>query len=752
MKNKLFIILMIMVLSIPVAFAKDDYNQTGSTNQDYLLGSGIFNNALTTSTNNLRTLSDGQNVPLVADLDGNGDQEIIVVDSSTVRIFRNSDLEVVDSFNLETSTYSNPVIYDIDGDGFNEIILANEGSGNGNVSILQWNGTAIIRQATLEFNIPTLSDGQNEIMINCRKETGEAFVCIYALASSPQTSGRRNFSIGSFNATNVNNPTTQIETLDTNEQFCFASIPSIAIADFDTADTRKEFIFTAVEFKRLANEDLNIFYVDIADDLTITIDQQIAFSSGFNPHTLTERCDDNIGRFYTSPLVFDVDGSTSNGLETVVGINEDSQDFVMKVFKSTGSVLDTHPALFQADGELLSNPMLSNVFGDSGTVEYCILGHDDDDQEINLLCGSQLTGNIVDTIEFKFATDGRFNVTNTYNKQNMISHMGQHSSSLQDIEGEGLVDTTELITSYGVFQLTDTTFNGSLFVKTMNIIFENPAGDSACILADAEKLGSEDLICLKATSLNYVDDSITNADAEITAVTINPCIDSVIKINSTMQIEVTVTDQNPSVLGQDLVSSEVFIYEGTANEQNSSIINVSSGTVMPHSFTLNATGSNNQIIINGFDTGTGVVDQITQSFTVGTTGVEFGDCETDLDIVITVEEEAVILNATLTEDADENAITIAIVEVSQLSGLAGTTFWLILMIAFSVAIYFRGAQINWPVNTILGAMAVINTLFIIIGARLGILSTGLVVIIVVLGVVIIGAFVGRFITGVRTQT
>lgn len=752
MKMKLVLIFVFLMI-LPIASANTEYNQTGSTNQDYLLGTGIFNLGLTTSSSSIRTLVSGSNIPLVADLNNDGINEIIIMDSSDVRLFKNNNLEIVDSITLEAGTYSNMIVVNIDNDTYNEIILVNEASGNGNVSILQYNGSDFIREYLLDFDIPTIADGTTEIMINCNDGQGntESISCIYVMASNPLSAGTKIYAMAAFNSTDTSELLEIVSTVDTNENYCLPQIPSIVYENFDLADSRKEFIFTITEFKRLANERLNIMYVDVAENLTITTDQRITFTSGFNPVITALNCNDNIGKFYTSPMVKDIDGSTSNGKETIIAINEDSEDFVIKVFKSSGSVLDTHPSLFQADGELLSNVMLSNVFGDTGTVEYCVLGHDDEDQQINLLCGSQLTGNIFDTIEFKFNVDGRFNVTNTFNEQNMISHMAQHSSALENIAGQGLVDTTELISTYGVFQLRDESFNSSLFIKNMDIIFENPAGDSACIQVDVEKTGAEDIICLKETSVFYIDDSLTNNPAEITEITINPCIDSVIKINTTMQIEVTVEDQNPDVLGQDLVSSVVSVYDGTDNQQTSSVLNVTSGTTAPHTFQINQTGTNRQIRITGFDTANpDTIDTILQSFTVGLVGVEFGDCKTTF-IITPIAEIVEVTEASLTEDADDNAITNSVNAIIGLTGIGGTTLWLFGLLVLSAMIWFEGASRNLSGNSILGTIAILNVMGILLGARLGMLSTGLVVVITVMGVVIIGVFLGKFLTGASTE-
>ena len=74
------------------------------------------------------------------------------------------------------------------------------------------------------------------------------------------------------------------------------------------------------------------------------------------------------------------------------------------------------------------------------------------------------------------------------------------------------------------------------------------------------------------------------------------------------------------------------------------------------------------------------------------------------------------------------------------------------MIIFSFAVWSRAGEIGWSGNSALGVIAFTNALLIILGARLGILSTGLVIIITVIAVVIIGVFLGSFLTGSRANS
>ncbi len=760
--SKISFLVVFMLLFSMISFsvsASTSYNETGvNLESNYRSGSGIFNDAITTdSISGQRSLADGINIPVVGDLDGDGINEIVIIDKDDLEIYSGSSLTIVDAIGLEgDQSYSNPILSDIDNDGKTEIIFATENRppAVGNVSIYEYNGSTLFKQASLGVVLPSNAVGTNEIILKCNDgQAGtESVSCLYIVSNSRDGAGTRRYDMTSFNATNINAITTILSTSTTTHDYCFPAVQSISYDNLDNSDSRKEFAFSYVDFDSAGSETLYIRVVDIAEDLTITTDLTMSHTTDFNPVTSSSNCaTDNLGQYYTSPLMAEVDGSTSNGKELIFGINEDAEDFVIRVYGSNGVSMDVHPSLFQADGEIVSNVMIADVFGDTDEVEYCVLGHDDDDQELNLLCGSQQTGNIADTIEFKYNTDASFNITKTYEFQNIISHMGQHSSNTEDIAGEGLLNPTDLISSYGVFQLKEDTYNGSTFIKDMDIIYENPIGDSACIPVDAEKTGSDDLICVQQTLISYIDDGLSNQPAEITAVNINPCVDNVIKINSTMQVKVTVTDQNSEVLGQDLVSSRVTIYDGLENEHSTLIENVTSGSVSAHAFDMNQTGTGIEMLIEGWDTvNPSTVDTIEQTFTVADSGVSFGDCETDL--LIEPDEEEEFTNESLTA-SDENLLKKGASEANAFLKIGLIGVWLLFMLLVNIVVlveakdFFKG----WESRYLFALMAGINVLMLIIGAISTIISFWVILLLLILGIAIAILYVVNKFEGSRVM-
>lgn len=789
---KRFIIILSILLLIPIAFAQTEteYPNTGGIGTDFLQGPGGFDTTVL-STTKTRPLTAGAHVPLVADLDGDGVNEIIVVDDGSISLFTNASLTVVDSITLISATTSPPIVVDIDGDGFKEILIANEKFSNGNVTILEFNGTSFKIQNEIDISnigFPTAATGTVEVLIQCSDDRGgtESVSCLYVAVNSPAGAGTREVLVTGFNATDTTGSFTSfIPTTNSDVDYCTPQVPVMSFADFD-GDGRGEFIFSMGIFEFGAGDELKIFYFDVAEDLTVTAESisPISFTLGFNPtgESGTD-CESGVfGRFISSPVVANLDNAPANGLETLVAINLDADDFVLKVFRSNGAVRDTHPGVFNADGELLGNPMLANVFGDTGSNDYCAFAQDTDEGLLKIVCGSLLTGKILNTKEFGFILTDEFNLSTTYNFPNTIAHMAEMQEDSIDI-GQGFTKTTELIVAHGVFQITDNDFDGPGFPdpfdgNEMIRIFELPA-ESACIVVDAEKTGSSDIICVKSTAIQYIDDNIVNGVAAIASHREDPCIDAgPVGINTTFQVKLTAVDQNDFPLAQDLVSTRVRLYADSTNEQVSLIPNQTSGDQIIHSFNfpgqgINKTGSV-KLVYEAFDEANpNTVDSITQTFTVAETGVVFGDCESGDDIGVVIvgegDEGDVCINdndctgslicgvldtceprldPTIDLDATNNAITNGVLTIGGLLGLAGTTVWLVIMIVLTFGIFMVAVGENGiSIPGAFGIVAIANVLMIIVGARLDLLSTSLVVIITVLGVVIIGVFLGRFLLG-----
>ena len=254
-------------------------------------------------------------------------------------------------------------------------------------------------------------------------------------------------------------------------------------------------------------------------------------------------------------------------------------------------------------------------------------------------------------------------------------------------------DLDEVITPHGIYKIIDS--------STASLIFTNPQGSGVMLSVNPDKdglstggAGAEDLLLLRPTNLIYFDDGISNQPAFITDVNFNPCpVNQVIKINSTVELDVTVTDTNNPLFGIDLVNSEVILYDGTSNSQTSTSSNRTSGSTFTHQTNNNGdTLTFNQTIVNGIITVKGrdsteppiATDTQTFSFTVADNGLEFNDLECDFEFLDGIpvtgpEAEEDFVDTINTVDSENNAVVGAVATLVELTSVGGTAIWIIII-------------------------------------------------------------------------
>ena len=119
--NIIFLMSLILFSNIVIA----DYTQSGGENYNYSTPSGDFNhNLLDTAVKTRSITGTALFSPLTFDFDGDGLNEIVVLSSSGIEIFRGNTLNQISAYSTSCAKASNVIITDIDDDNNSEIIFA----------------------------------------------------------------------------------------------------------------------------------------------------------------------------------------------------------------------------------------------------------------------------------------------------------------------------------------------------------------------------------------------------------------------------------------------------------------------------------------------------------------------------------------------------------------------------------------------------------------------------------------------------
>ena len=602
----------IILLSISV-LGVDSYTQIGGDNQDFRLGTGFWNSARTDDcltgeiTCSIASISSADFMPLVADLDNDGTNEIVVVDGLNIRLYQDSDLSIVDSY-INNGTPTNIILFDIDGDNYTEIILSDDDT----IDIIEYNGTNIYEQA--EFSI---HEGFTDTMaIQCRGVNDCASI-------GHEYNGFNSMIAEGFNSTGVFSVN---DVILADSDFCsFVDgtndnpLHTMSVADLNN-DGTEEYVFSVGEYVapgprlRVAGFSLNTTHGTQIFDYSTSV---------YGP--ATGNC--NAMSAYTSPLVYDIDGSSGNGKEIVFAFMNTATTFKIYSLSSTGAFMDDYPEATSGEGSLLSNVVMVNAFESrpgSDAVDFCVMGYLPEQNQ--LVCGSEIPGQLQEHEIFNYDTTGI-----TYNSSAGYELM-IHSADM-DSELENGKNLDEITSSYGVFRLDHVTGDNNL-----ELLWENPKGESVLYNIDVEKSGVDDLLIMTSSHLWYIDDNFVNANAEVSRYRTNPSIEFTIRTNETIHVELYCTDDE-----SDNVQGSITGYLGHSNEQfsgwSSSFV---SGQSISLTFEANVTIGAGTLRLSCRDINHNISDNVSVSFSVSNNGIQFGDAIYDSGDIVeeTAEEEA----------------------------------------------------------------------------------------------------------------
>lgn len=707
--KKILILILTLILTLYTTQAFDQYPYLGyngfkSETLNYFNGDTIEGDEF---TRNLVL----NGTPMMGDVTGDGENEIILINGKSLTVYQNTTLNIYSSIQTGCQastyygTYSN-VLHDFDGDGVNEIVI---GCPYQYIKIYNITDGALMLLQTHTTN-------KYNPIINCY-----GGVCLYGVADV-QYNTNRDKSVYAFNLTDLGSEISLLQEPGS-AQYCQPRIKSMPVADSD-GDGNMEYHYCNILLHGGDDNEVICHIIQVRSVDLVVEEHEIRYDTGYLSAFDNICRNTDLEDMVTSPLLGNFE--SSYGLETIVGYGTDANDFKMVMFDSELAYIDEFPEILQGDGEIKSNPMIFNSFDDTNDdQDFCILGYDDDEQKLDLMCASKWTGG-TETEEFFYSTDGlSYTLSSDWNTYNIIAHS---TNAIQENSYD------ELLTSYGLFSL-----DYDLIVNDLIYEWENPIDEENQIYPwDIKNLDTVDTVQMVIgtdTNLYILTDGLENYFGYITSDSfIDPCLSSVWKVNTTVGVNVVVED-----LDGDDVCANVTIYDGHSNQQDGATLCGGAGTEFPFLFVngANVTGSGFKVTLRGWDVqNNDSIHEEEFTFSVNTNGVEYGDCTSYFDVTIPegsgVEEEVTGGDSNTSVSAG-NYIDDVIQPIANTTGFGTTLTWLFLILALILYIWWYSHENGWSGRSTMGLIVMVTLISIVIGAMLGYISSGLIVTLVTLG-------------------
>lgn len=740
---------MIIILSLFTMTVGATYTQIGTTDSDYVTGIGIFDENLNPIITGSSNVIAQRYPPLVDDLDGDGINEIVFLDGNSLIILQNSTLDAVTSVTIgNISSYVHMILFDIDGDSNPNILIASNSSF---IQSFSFNGSIITKnmQVGLDGSIDSPSFiGDGEVVIQCLDT--DKCIAVYPERFFADA-GNALYAMG-FDSSGNNGSAILLKDTSGGKGssiFCFPREKHIAVNQRGGGNI---FVVSNAHWSQNDGEELNIYGISIQANLTLTEEYENNIGSydmiGGNPTISGGDCQTLSANpefpqnSFTSITSTDIINAGDE--EILIGFMESDSTYRMASFDSNGNFLSFYPSVQTAEGVIVSNIIRAEIFSNGKNQDFCMMGYDSDGNRLDLLCASEQGGTptLAKSEEFFFALGGTGlnDLTTTYNNHNSIIHSGFH---------KGSNPASEIITTYGVFEIdyTTQTFGATPGVNS-DILLINQFGvqNSTVIPIDVEGNLNVDMLMLNPFNLFYLNDGFINSPGEIKLVTYNPCvIGTVVKENTTLQIQMELFDFD----GDD-VRGGVTFYSGDTNEFTFNQTGfVSSGSVISFSGTVNKSINSGilRLFANDIENPNSITEQ-TQTFTVDANGIVFNSATCTENFTVTTAGSELI-NGTGT--AAVNPIDALADQVVASSGVSKAQFWLMLMFMMAAAtmggfiVKFQGGS---PVDfrAVLGIIVAEQSLLLFLGALFGFISISLVVVLVIAGSIVLALWITSMFT------
>lgn len=632
-----------------------EYSNPGGSAYDFNRGEGRFNadNADELSTG-FKSLTNGIYYPLVFDADNDSDKEIFTFSANSVNVYDGINLDSLYSLNLQTyggrRPYSPPFAFDIDKNGRKDIIIMFEtmpflAVGQTNITFIEWNGTALTA-TTLNYThtVPTYHLGHP--MISCNS----AWQCAAVWEASDV--GETNHGIYGFGFNKTSIGTTAAFDSSAGAYECLPTIRYMPVFDINN-DGNEDFVFTYIEARSGVVTQYTAwqsFYVNYSTKAIIpgfNVQESYGGNEDFGGACYASA--NPAGQSVTSPLVFDADNSAGTGAEVIYARQETNlatEQFKFHIWSGIdGSKFAVRPTLSTIDGKYLGNPFLAHVMG-AQDEDFCVQ-YTEADGTVNytiprIFCGTfeQNDGLITSTM-FVPSDNTDTALGFNYTTRNYTQWHGAVQSVDEYFFLQNGYDASEFINTYGVWSPRLTDCAGIIVTDVCAMVSIEDTGNKGLknvLSEDATLVDLEDIIVVNDGYVQYYDDGFSNTHCsndvpsciDSDSVLINPCLNRVWEINTTVEVSFSVTD----VDGDD-VAARLIAYDGNSNKIDSGwSTNRTSGYYFTYSFVANKTGNDFTLTFLARDTDdpteiqntTGTASEI--SFDVASQGAVLNDCST----------------------------------------------------------------------------------------------------------------------------
>lgn len=232
------------------------------------------------------------------------------------------------------------------------------------------------------------------------------------------------------------------------------------------------------------------------------------------------------------------------------------------------------------------------------------------------------------------------------------------------------------------------------------------------------------------TSLNCFQDCGISSptQAVITESSINPCNTQVWLINTTVLVTMKVESSDNS----NVAARVVFDQNQDTGWTNFSHV----GSVFSFFFKANQSIVNNQIFLYAKTQNNPTVSSVSYSYSVSPTfGISYG--QSSCGIKQPLNATLALLPTNTTTNINSNFLVRAL-QPWNILGLGVDILWMIVMLLFAVAMYVYAGIKNFEKTITFGTIVIVELFLFIIGTKVGFLSSGIIITIVVVGIILIG--------------